>query len=78
MANSMSDMRWQAQDNVRIFGVPFAIVSTSMGLRCERLRQGQVAIGQRAVSGSLPFEVWYPGTSWIDAPEWWSNNGTDT
>lgn len=61
-----SDRRWQAQDNVRIFGVPFAIISTSIGIRCERLRQNQTPIGKRAVGYLDCFEVWYPEGNWLE------------
>lgn len=64
--SSMSDLRWRAQDNVRIFGVPFAIISTSMGVRCERLRQNQTPIGKRAVGYLDCFEVWYPEGNWME------------
>lgn len=69
MARSWSDLQWQAQDNCRIFSVPFVIVSTTMGPRCERLKHGQTPIGQRAVRGwgNDPFEVWYPEGNWMEA-----------
>jgi hypothetical protein len=63
---SMSDLRWQAQDNVRIFSAPFAIQTTTIGARCERLRQRQMPIGQRAVSMGQPYEVWYPEGNWME------------
>ena len=66
MASSMSDLRWQAQDNCRIFSIPFAIQPTTMGVRCERLRPQQLPIGQRAVGMGQPFEVWYPDGNWME------------
>lgn len=67
--SSMSDLRWQAQDNVRIFGIPFAIFTTTMGVRCERLRPTQLPIGQQAVYPGQPYEVWYPEGNWMEPNE---------
>lgn len=67
--SSMPDLRLQAQGNVRIFRIPFAISTTTMGVRCERLRPTQLPIGQRAVYPGQPYEVWYPEGNWMESNE---------